>query len=158
ESRRAREWQGAAFPWKVLAAPVGHEWLELVRYWREGGRAPVWFIADPLRTDQALIDPASRHLIRRYTWTLERVTADPLSQRLAFAFPLLFQTPALVGGARPDVMDWYVITPPRWFLGEGWALTPETSGIAEKDKKGPGLPAGALGYIRRRPEATRLVI
>src|SRR5262249_39616161 len=112
----------------------------------------------PLRTDLALVDPASRRLVRRYQWTVERVPADPLSQRLATMFPLLFQTPALVGGARPDVMDWYVIGPPRWFLGEGWALTPETSGIADHDQKGPCQSAGAVGYIRRRPEATRLVI
>jgi hypothetical protein len=158
ESRRAREWQGAAFPWKVLPAPVGHEWLELVKFWREGGRAPVWFIADPRRTDLALIDPSSRHLVRRYTWTMERVPSDPVSQQAARTFPRLFWFPALVGGARPDVMDWYVIDPPQWFLGEGWALTPETSGISDLEKKGPGQPAGAVGYVRRRPEATRLVI
>jgi hypothetical protein len=158
ESRRAREWQGAAFPWTVLPAPVGHEWLELVKYWRDGGRAPIWFVADPRRTDLALIDPASRRLRRHYGWTVERVAPDPLSRRLAFSFPRLFQAPALVGGARPDEMDWYVMAPPQWFLGEGWALTPETSGMADQEKKGPDRPAGAVGYIRRRPEATRLVI
>jgi hypothetical protein len=158
ESRRAREWQGAAFPWTVLPAPVGHEWLELVKFWRDGGRAPLWFIADPRRTDLALIDPASRHLVRRYTWTMERVASDPLSQQAARTFPRLFQAPPLVGGARPDVMDWYVIDPPQWFLAEGWAVTPETSGIADQEKKGPGHPSRAVGYVRRRPEATRLVI
>jgi len=97
-----------------------------------------------------LIDPASRRLVRHYGWTVQRVASDPLSQRLAFAFPLLFQAPALVGGARPDEMDWYVMAPPQWFLGEGWALTPETSGVAGLEKKGPGQPAGAVGYVRRR--------
>jgi hypothetical protein len=158
ESRRAREWRGAAFPWTVLPAPVGHEWLELEKTWREGSRAPIWFVADPRRTDLALIDPASRRAVRHYAWTVQRVAADPLSQRLAQAFPRLFQAPALVGGARPDEMDWYVLAPPQWFLGEGWALTPETSGVADREKKGPGQPAGAVGYVRRRPEATRLVI
>ena len=158
ESRRARQWQGNAFPWTVLPAPVGHEWLELAKYWQGGGQAPIWFIADPRRTDLALIDPASRHLVRQYAWTVERVAPDPLSRQLAFSFPQLFWWPALVGGARPDVMDWYVITPPQWFLGEGWNLTPETSGIADKEKKGPGQPAGAVGYVRRRDDATRVVI
>jgi len=46
ESRRAREWQGVAFPWTVLPSPVGHEWLELEKYWRDGGRMPLWFIAE----------------------------------------------------------------------------------------------------------------
>ena len=32
---RAREWTGDAFPWPLLPAPVGHEWLELVKFWRE---------------------------------------------------------------------------------------------------------------------------
>src|SRR5581483_9630429 len=79
ESRRAREWQGSAFPWSILPAPSQREWLELVRYWREGGHAPIWFIADPRRTDLALIDAASRRFVRHYAWTVERVASDPLS-------------------------------------------------------------------------------
>ncbi len=158
ESRRAREWQGSAFPWSILPAPSQREWLELVRYWREGGHAPIWFIADPRRTDLALIDAASRRFVRHYAWTVERVASDPLSQQLAFSFPKLFQAPALVGGARPDEMDWYLMTPPQWFLAEGWALTPETGGLATQNNKGPGQPDGAVGYVRRRPDAMRLMI
>lgn len=158
ESRRAREWQGDGFPWTVLPAPIGHEWLELVKYWQGGGQAPIWFIADPRRTDLALIDPASRGLVRHYAWTVERVAADPLSRQTASSFPQLFAWPALVGGARPDVMDWYVIAPPQWFVGEGWALTPETAGIANQEQKGPGYPVGAVAHVRHRRDATRLVI
>jgi hypothetical protein len=158
ESRRAREWQGPAFPWTILPSPNQHEWLELVRYWKEGGHEPIWFIADPRRTDLALIDSASRTLVRHYGWTLDRVASDPLSQQLAFSFPRLFQVPALVGGARPDEMDWYLMKPPQWFLAEGWALTPETGGLATQEHKGPGQPAGAVGYVLRQPEAMRLVI
>jgi len=158
ESRRAREWQGQAFPWNILPAPSGHEWLELVRYWKEGGHAPIWFIADPRRTDLTLIDTGSRRLVRHYAWTVARVAGDPLSRKLAFSFPRLFQAPALVGGARPDEMDWYLMRPPQWFLAEGWALTPETWGLATQETKGPGQPAGAVGYVRRRPDAMRLVI
>ena len=36
-------------------------------------------------------------------------------------------------------MDWHVIDAPDWYLGEGWALTPETAGIAEEDRRGPGM-------------------
>ncbi len=42
ESKRAREWMGDAFPWPLLQAPVGHEWLELVKFWRDGGDAREW--------------------------------------------------------------------------------------------------------------------
>ena len=42
----------------VVVPPRHHlEWLGLVDYWRGGGREPVWFLADPRRTDLALIDP-----------------------------------------------------------------------------------------------------
>ena len=52
----------------ALAAPVRYEWLELARYWLEGGREPIWFLADARRTDLALVDPASRALMRSYRW------------------------------------------------------------------------------------------
>jgi hypothetical protein len=157
ESRRAREWAGSAFPWRLLPAPVDKEWLELVKFWREGGEGPVWFIADPHRTDLALVDPASRRFARRYRWPLREVPPDPLSRALYRVLPAAFDDPALVGGARPDEMDWYVLALPGWFLAEGWALTPETSGVSDRDRKGPGYNQ-AVGYVRRRPEAVQLVI
>ena len=43
-----------------LASPPRREWLELARYWRDGNTAPLWFLADPRRSDLALIDPRSR--------------------------------------------------------------------------------------------------
>ena len=33
------------------------------------------------------------------------------------------------------------IDAPDWYLGEGWALTPETAGVAGEDHRGPGLRA-----------------
>jgi hypothetical protein len=159
ESRRAREWTGAAFPWPLLPAPVGHEWLELAKFWRDDaqGDRPIWFVADPHRTDLALIDPESRRAARRYRWPLREPARDPLSRTLHRVFPIAFDDPALVGGARPDEMDWYVLGTPGWFLAEGWALTPETSGIAARDKKGPG-DNQATGYVRRRPQAMQMMI
>src|SRR5688572_19646504 len=44
----------------ILPSPPRREWLELARYWREGGTAPLWFLADPRRSDLSLIDPRSR--------------------------------------------------------------------------------------------------
>lgn len=161
ESKRAREWTGDGFPWHLLEAPVGHEWLELVKFWRDGdpaqGDRPVWFVADPHRTDLALIDPESRRSARRYRWPLREPARDPLSRTLHRVFPIAFDDPALVGGARPDEMDWYVLDAPGWFLAEGWALTPETSGVAASDKKGPG-DNQATGYVRRRPGAAQMMI
>jgi hypothetical protein len=140
ETRRAREWQGpTAFPWRTLPSPRGREWLELVKYWNEGGTGPVWFLAEPRRTDLALVDPASRKRRARGIWP----------------FP---HAHALVGGARPDEIDWWTIeSPPHWFLGEGWAVTPETSGIADQDRKGPAW-SGAIGWVQPRPGAARLMI
>jgi Protein O-mannosyl-transferase TMEM260-like len=157
ESRRARQWAADGFPWKLLPAPRDHEWLELVKYWRGGGDRPIWFVADPRRTDLALIDPAARRVEGRYRWSLATVPPDPLSRTLARYVPALFEDPAMVGGARPDICDWFIVSPPGWFLGEGWALTPETSGIADREKKGPGFKE-AVGYIRRRPEAVQVMI
>lgn len=158
ESRRAREWAAAAFPWKLLPAPVGHEWLELVKVWRDQSPGPIWFVADPHRTDLALIDPASRrYFARRYRWPIREVPRDPLSRTLYRVFPAAFEDPALVGGARPDEMDWYVFETPGWFLGEGWALTPETAGVADRDKKGPGYNR-AVGYVGRRLYPSHLMI
>ena len=106
------------------------EWLGPARYWLEGGAQSVWFLADPRRTDLALIDPAS---VRR---------EDPFVWSVA-------ERPELKG-SRPLGVDWYRITPPGWFAGEGWSLTPETGGLARATAKGLGQrPIDA--YVRRRP-------
>ena len=43
-----------------LPSPPRLEWLELAKYWKSGQTGSVWFLADPMRSDLALIDPASR--------------------------------------------------------------------------------------------------
>ena len=117
--RRPIGWMGARMPpvATALPAPPKHEWLELVKYWNGGGRAPVWFIADPLRSDLALMRYQGRPTL--YRWPLE--------------------LQKLIGGVRPNIMDWHKMPPPDWYLGEGWALTPETAGIAKEDGRGPGV-------------------
>jgi hypothetical protein len=135
--RRPIAWLGDEMPRfeRHLPAPPKHEWLSVVKYWIDGGRNPVWFVADPLRSDLALVDHADR--AGSYRWPLEY--------------------PVLIGGLRPNEMDWYRISPPGWFLGEGWALTPETAGVAGEDGRGPGR-APIQGWIRRRPAAVTLVV
>ncbi len=99
---------------RILGAPPQHEWLEAVKYWNGGGRAPVWFVVDPARAGIDLVqhgDPV------RYRW------------------PLPY--PVLLSGVRPNEMDWYRVDRPEWYVGEGWALTPEAAGVADADRRDP---------------------
>jgi hypothetical protein len=115
----------------------GREWLDLVNTWRDGWRMPVWFLADPKRTDLGLIDPQSRKDVSQFRWSV----ADR---------PVL-------SGTRPLAADWYRINPPGWFVAEGWALTPETGGIAQST--GTGVDKRPIeGYVRRRPGPMHLLI
>jgi hypothetical protein len=120
-----------------LPSPPRLEWLEWAKYWREGHTEPLWLLADPVRSDLALIDPQSRRDVTDIRW--------PLVARPAF------------GGMRPSAVQWYRLAPPGWFVGEGWALTPETAGMAGVMGKGPSI-APITAWIRRRPDAARLLI
>jgi hypothetical protein len=90
--RRPIQWVGGGMPQVSarLPAPPKHEWLELAKYWNAGGRAPVWFVADPLRSDLALVDHGP--------------------PRGSYFWPLRF--PVLVGGVRPNTMEWYSLDVP----------------------------------------------
>jgi hypothetical protein len=135
ESRRARLFDGDP-PGRALAAPRDYEWLELTRAWREGYDGEVWFVADPRRTDLALID--SEHArTREYRWP--------------------FKSAVYAGGARPDELDWHVLSKPGWFLEHGWALTPEIAGITERDNWGPHRRP-SLGWVRRRAAESLMTI
>ena len=116
--RRPMKWIGDSMPITsgTLPAPPQHEWLEAVKYRNGGGRAPVWFIVDPLRT---AIDLTQHGEPVRFRWMLPY--------------------PVLLSGARPNEMDWYRVDRPEWYAGEGWALTPETAGVADADRKGPSV-------------------
>ena len=134
--RRPIVWVDGALPQfaSVLSAPPQHEWLEPVKYWTAGGRAPVWFVVDPKRTMIQLVQHAEPV---RYRWMIPQ--------------------PVLVAGARPDEMDFYRVDAPDWFVGEGWALTPEAAGIADADRRGPSLgPVDA--WLSRRAAGGSLMI
>lgn len=135
--RRPFQWMGGEVPPMAqrLSTPPKHEWLEVVRYWNEGGRLPVWFVADPLRSDLALFHTAERPV--RYRWG--------------------FTPTGLLGGSRPSELDWYVMDRPEWYLGEGWSVTPETAGIAKEDRRGPGF-APITGWVQRHPGETTLMV
>jgi hypothetical protein len=121
----------------IVWAPRHREWLELANYWRSGGRAPAWFLANPKRTDLALIDRRSRMDVVRYRWAVEG-------------------RPEL-SGTRPAGVDWYRMNPPGWFLMTGWSLTAETGGVAQVTGASPAR-GGIEAYVRCRPGPMHLVI
>ena len=122
---------------QVIPSPPRREWLELTRYWREGNTAPVFFLADPMRTDLALIDPAARVHRTDFTWQWTSVSD--------------------LGGMRPKAVHLYEMPPPGWFAEEGWALTPETAGIARLMGRGPSVgPIHA--WVRRRSEPLQVLV
>lgn len=114
-----------------------YEWLGPGTYWRDGGTLPVWFLADPRRSDMASIDPRAMRDVVRYSWAV--------AERRE------------LGGTRPLGADWYRIHPPGWFVGEGWSLTPESGGLAFAAGTGPdSRPIEA--WVRRRPGPLHLVV
>jgi Protein of unknown function (DUF2723) len=120
-----------------LPSPPRLEWQELVKYWKSGRTEPVWFLADPMRSDLALIDPVKLQDSTEFRW--------PLVARPAF------------GGMRPSAVRWYRIAAPGWFAEDGWSLTPETAGIAGLMGRGPHLgPITAM--VRRRTGGARVLI
>jgi hypothetical protein len=133
--------------WRALQAEPGglpvveprrqYEWLGPVEYWKSGATGPIWFLADPRRTDLALIDPAARQDVTRFPWAVA--------------------ARAELSGSRPLGADWYRIAAPGWFAGEGWALTPETGGLSEATAAGPDHRPIEM-WVRRRPGPLRLVV
>lgn len=120
-----------------LPSPPRREWLELVKYWNEGHDEPLWFLADPRRTDLALIDPQSRREVTSFRWG---PSASPT-----------------FGGMRPAAVDWVRIPAPGWFAEEGWSLTPETAGVAQLMGRGPHLGEIAA-RVRRDPGPRRVLV
>lgn len=110
------------------------EWLELAKYWHAGNTGPVWFLADPARTDIELIDPLSRKMQAHYVWSFPRER--------------------FISGARPDIVDLIRIdSPPRWYAEEGWHLTSETLNLSERLGRSQGV-----AYIRNSADAALLVL
>lgn len=120
-----------------IPAPPRREWMELARFWSGQPDGRVWFLADPRRTDLALIDPRSRTDVTAIRWA-------PSSRRVH-------------GGMRPAAVDWIRFSPPLWFAEEGWALTPETAGMARLMGRAPHLGPITAG-VRREAGAMHALI
>lgn len=137
EARQAVVWAGEAWPFRFLSTERGGEVAAVVDYWRESGVGPVWFLANPVRRDLALIDARARTLQARYAW-------HPDTRRL-------------VAMARPTDVDAWIVAPPRWMLGRGWAVTPEIGGVTSALGLGPHRES-ADAYLRRDPAPLRVVV
>ena len=121
----------------VLSSPPRREWLELVRHWRSGASGPVWFLADPRRTDLMLVDPQARRDRETFAWDVSSMS--------------------MLGGMRPADVAFYRLAEPGWFASEGWSLTPETAGMARLMGRGPQVGPVSV-FVRRRSEAATVVV
>jgi hypothetical protein len=115
-------------PWRLVIPPDSYEWMTTVNHWREGGVTPLWFVAEPRRTDLSLIDRRSRHLLE--------------------SFRLNARTGWVLHGVRPGALSWWELRQPAWVAMQGFALTPEVGGVTARDAHGPSL-GGAAAIIRR---------
>jgi hypothetical protein len=135
--RRVADWYRPVWDVGPLTHPGSREWLAVVDQFAHGDRRDVWFLGDVTRNDVALFDARARRLGGHY------VLPDTIKQ--------------LVGGARLDSVDWWIISPPTWMLGRGWALTPEIAGMTDQDHAMPNLRP-ADGYLRRDPAPATLLL
>ena len=133
----SRSGQAPARKATVLRAPHGHEWLGLVELWRREPDSDARFLADPRRTDLALLDPQARTRVAAERWTLPEIP--------------------FIAGTRPGAADAYTMRPPGWMLDRGWALSAEVGGITAKDGLGPHVQP-SVAWIRNRPGAAELIV
>jgi hypothetical protein len=82
---------------------------------------------------------------------------DPRARDLARSYRWGFVEPPIVGGARPDNIDWYRMQPPGWMLDRGWSITAEVGGITAPDGLGPHV-APSVAWVRTRTVDAALVI
>ncbi|MEO6212722.1 MAG: hypothetical protein ABIP65_03745, partial [Vicinamibacterales bacterium] len=135
--QRVWEWEGQGTATRFLLAPHGHEWLTLVGEWTRDPGARVEFIANPRRTDLALIDPRAAHDAGRYAWSFPEIP--------------------FVAGARPGAVHRIVFDPPGWMLDRGWALTAEVAGVTARDGYGPHLKP-SVAWVRARDVPATLML
>ena len=127
--RRHEQWYHDNTSGRVLRARHGAEMLTLVDLWRRTPDAAVQFIADPRRSDLAMLDGRSRDLLSHYQWS----------------FPEM----PLMGGARPNELERYAMRPPGWMLDQGWAVTAEIGGQSARAGARPEVRP-SISWIRSR--------
>jgi hypothetical protein len=124
-------------PWHTVPSTPLYEWRTPIDHWSRGGTAPVWFVADPRRTNLSLVDRRSQHVLGSYR--------------------LNVQATGILSGLRPKALTWVELRPPAWIAVKGFALTPEVGGLSAQDRHGPAFD-GAVALIRRSPTGGVLAI
>ena len=122
---------------RVVRTPHGREVAALVERWVREPDTTVTFIADPRRSDLALLDGRSRTLLHDYEW----------------GFPAL----PLLGGVRPGGARVFTLRPPGWMLAPGWALTAEIGGQTARAAAGPHRRP-AVAWVRSRAGSPLMMI
>jgi hypothetical protein len=121
----------------VMRTPHGREMAALVDRWRREPGMEATFVADPRRSDLAMLDGRSRTVLGEYVW----------------GFPEM----PLLGGVRPGEARVFTMHPPGWMLGPGWALTAEIGGQTARAAAGPHRQP-AVVWIRSRTDSPMLMI
>jgi hypothetical protein len=134
---RSEQWYHGNTTGRMIRERHGREVDAVTARWRRDPDTPIAFIADPLRTDLARIDPRSRTVERAYRWGFD-------------VWPLL-------GGVRPGEVVLWRFAPPGWMLEHGWAVTPEVAGQTERAGAGPHR-SPSVAWIRSRRGAATLLI
>jgi hypothetical protein len=134
---RTEQWYHDNASGRVLRRLHGRELPALVDLWRREPETPVRFIANPRRSDLAMLDPQSRELTASYGWGFPEV-------------PLL-------GGVRPGAVQLFMLRPPGWMLGDGWAITPEVGGQSARLGAGPHRRP-AIAWVRAREAPATLMV
>jgi hypothetical protein len=137
ESRQALVWVEEGRLFERLPTPRAGEVQAVVEHLLNGGRAPVWFLANPARRDLAAIDRRARRLLATYRWPADAAR--------------------LLAMVRPTDVDAWIIESPRWMVGLGWALTPEIGGVTDALGLGPHR-APVPAFLRRGPDPLTVVI
>ena len=135
--RRVWEWEGQGSATRFLVSPHGHEWLALIDEWRKNPGTRIQFLANPRRTDLALLDPRAIQSALLYEWSFPEIP--------------------YVAGARPGAVNRIGYGSPGWMLDRGWALTAEIAGVTERDNYGPHLKP-SVAWVRGRDDAATLMI
>lgn len=95
----------------VLSTVPTEEWRPLFRYWKEGGRRPLLYLGDPMRTTLLLMGGGRRTSLGQWRWS-------PRLERL-------------LQGERPLQVELTRLDPPSWFADSGFLMSPEAGSPSE---------------------------
>jgi hypothetical protein len=107
-------------------------WPVLTEYWKQGGRKPILFLKDPMRTMLLLAGPDGQTPLERWSWPA------PLQ--------------ALMKGERPLSVELWRLDPPGWFCDSGFLVTLEAGQPEQVAKE------THRAYVRPSPRRRALIV